>query len=139
MILRKPRIFLNAIRSIRGGYTFKSPDFVPVAPRVAFSGMGQARIENNLFIISYVCIYKYHMCFRYTDKRTCTCIHIHSHIPKYTEIRIYSQIYTHLYTYVYFTCVTDMPTYTPHNSSNKRYESLTYLAPFSRLTSERHA
>jgi len=25
-------------------------DFVPVAPQVAFSGMGQARIEINLFI-----------------------------------------------------------------------------------------
>ena len=31
-------------------FSLKSPDFVPVAPRVAFSGMGQARIENNLFI-----------------------------------------------------------------------------------------
>ena len=30
-------------------FSLKSPDFVPVAPRVAFSGMGQARIENNLF------------------------------------------------------------------------------------------
>ena len=29
-------------------FLLKSPDFVPVAPRVAFSGMGQARIENNL-------------------------------------------------------------------------------------------
>ena len=27
----------------------KAPDVVPVAPHVAFSGMGQARIENNLF------------------------------------------------------------------------------------------
>ena len=34
-------------------FSLKSPDFVPVAPRVAFSGMGQARIENNLFIIYY--------------------------------------------------------------------------------------
>ena len=32
------------------GIALKSPDFVPVAPRVAFSGMRQARIENNLFI-----------------------------------------------------------------------------------------
>ena len=31
-------------------FSLKSPDFVPVAPRMAFSGMGQARIENNLFI-----------------------------------------------------------------------------------------
>ena len=31
-------------------FSLKSPDFVPVAPRVAFSGMRQARIENNLFI-----------------------------------------------------------------------------------------
>ena len=32
-------------------YTFslKSPAAVPVAPQVAFSGMEQARIENNLF------------------------------------------------------------------------------------------
>ena len=29
-------------------FSLKSPDFVPVAPRVAFSGMGQARIENKL-------------------------------------------------------------------------------------------
>ena len=34
-------------------FSFKSPDFVPVAVRVAFSGMGRARIENNLFIIYY--------------------------------------------------------------------------------------
>ena len=27
---------------------------VPVAPRVAFSGMGQARIENNLFIYLFI-------------------------------------------------------------------------------------
>ena len=31
--------------------SLKSADFVPVAPRVAFSGMGQARVENNLFIL----------------------------------------------------------------------------------------
>ena len=31
--------------------SLKSPDFVPVPPRVAFNGMGYARIENNLFII----------------------------------------------------------------------------------------
>ena len=31
-------------------FSLKSPDFVPVVPRVAFSGIGQARIENNLFI-----------------------------------------------------------------------------------------
>ena len=31
-------------------FSLKSPDFVPVAPQVAFSGMRQARIENNLFI-----------------------------------------------------------------------------------------
>ena len=31
-------------------FSLKSPDFVFVAPRVAFSGMRQARIENNLFI-----------------------------------------------------------------------------------------
>ena len=29
-------------------FPLKSPDFVPVAPRVAFSEMGQARIENKL-------------------------------------------------------------------------------------------
>ena len=34
-------------------FSLKSPDFVPEAPRVAFSGMGQARIENNLFIYLY--------------------------------------------------------------------------------------
>ena len=31
-------------------FSLKSPDFVPVATRIAFSGIGQARIENNLFI-----------------------------------------------------------------------------------------
>ena len=31
----------------------KSSDPVPVAHRVAFSEMGQARIENNLFIYYY--------------------------------------------------------------------------------------
>ena len=31
-------------------FSLKSPDFVPVAPRVAFFGMGQARSEINLFI-----------------------------------------------------------------------------------------
>ena len=37
-------------------FSLKSPaDFVPVAPRVAFSGMRQAKIENNLFII-YLCM-----------------------------------------------------------------------------------
>ena len=35
-------------------FSLKSPDFVPVAPRVAFSGIRQARIENNLFI--YLCV-----------------------------------------------------------------------------------
>ena len=30
-------------------FSLKSPDFVSVDPRVAFSGMGQARIENNSF------------------------------------------------------------------------------------------
>ena len=30
--------------------SFKSQDFVPVALRVAFSGMGQVRIEHNIFI-----------------------------------------------------------------------------------------
>ena len=34
-------------------FSLKSPDFVPVAPRVAFSGMRQARIENNLFYFIY--------------------------------------------------------------------------------------
>ena len=28
-------------------FSSKSPDFVPVAPRVAFSGMVQAKIEND--------------------------------------------------------------------------------------------
>ena len=28
--------------------------FVPVAPRVAFSGMRQARIENNIFIYLFI-------------------------------------------------------------------------------------
>ena len=35
-------------------FSLKSPDFVPVAPRAAFSGMGQARIENNLFIYLFI-------------------------------------------------------------------------------------
>ena len=34
-------------------HQIKSPDFVPLAPQVAYSGMGQARIENNLFIYYY--------------------------------------------------------------------------------------
>ena len=33
-------------------FLLKSPDFVPVAPRVVFSGMRPARIENNFFIYS---------------------------------------------------------------------------------------
>ena len=37
-------------RREHSSFLFKSPDFVPVAPQVAFSGMRQARIENNLFI-----------------------------------------------------------------------------------------
>ena len=32
----------------------ESPDFVPVAPQVAFSGMRQARIVNNLFIYLFI-------------------------------------------------------------------------------------
>ena len=44
------------IRWEHSSFSLKSPDFVPVAPRVAFSGMGQARIENNLFIyLSFIC------------------------------------------------------------------------------------
>ena len=35
----------------------KSPDFVPVVPQVAFSGMGQARIENNLLYYLFYCIH----------------------------------------------------------------------------------
>ena len=35
-------------------FSLKSPVFVPEAPRVAFSEMGQARIENNLFIYLWV-------------------------------------------------------------------------------------
>ena len=31
-------------------FSLKSPDFVPVASMEAFPGMGQARIESNLFI-----------------------------------------------------------------------------------------
>ena len=31
-------------------FSLKSPDFVPVAFMEAFPGMGQARIESNLFI-----------------------------------------------------------------------------------------
>ena len=42
-------------RREHSSFSLKSPDFVPVAPRVAFSEMGQARIENNLFII-YMCV-----------------------------------------------------------------------------------
>ena len=40
-------------RQEHSSFSLKSPDIVPVAPRVAFSGMGQAKIENNLFI--YLC------------------------------------------------------------------------------------
>ena len=32
----------------------KSPDLIPVAPRVAFSGMGQARIEKIYLFIIYL-------------------------------------------------------------------------------------
>ena len=37
-------------------FLLKSSDFVPVAPRVAFSGMAQVRIENNLFIYDSVLV-----------------------------------------------------------------------------------
>ena len=35
-------------------FSLTSPNFVPVAPRVAISGMGQARIENNLCIYLFI-------------------------------------------------------------------------------------
>ena len=52
---RGPRI---EPRWLHSSFSLKSPDFVPVASRVAFSGMGQARIENNLLIyLLFISIY----------------------------------------------------------------------------------
>ena len=39
-------------RRLHSTFSLKSPDFVPVAPQVAFSRMEQARIENNLIFSS---------------------------------------------------------------------------------------
>ena len=41
-------------RREHSSFSWKSPDFVPVAPRVAFSGMGQAKIGNNLYIYLFI-------------------------------------------------------------------------------------
>ena len=56
--VRGPR-FLS--RWEHSSFSLKSPDLVPVAPRVAFSGMGQARIENNLLFNIYHSISKQHL------------------------------------------------------------------------------
>ena len=73
------------------GPIFVSPDFVPVAPRVAFSGMRQVRIENNLFIYLYIstqyqtfCSCGYHLVYKICEYRPKVAYFVHNHTLRNT-------------------------------------------------------
>ena len=45
-------------RRLHSSFSLKSSDFVPVSPQGLFPGVGQARIETNLFIYLFIVVKK---------------------------------------------------------------------------------